>query len=195
MTTAFVLGNGVSRQGIDPAILKQQGTVYGCNALYRTFTPDCLVATDRPIAMQIQESGYAQQNRFHTRKPVEGLGARIIPPDYYGFSSGPVATALAAMDGHTLIYMLGFDLGPNDKNSYNNLYADTEFYKPTGSQATFSGNWIKQIRNIASQFKSTQFVRIVGETTAHVKEFETVLNLQHLPICSFLERINTQRNP
>ena len=58
MTTAFVLGNGVSRQHLSLAQLQRRGKIYGCNALYREFEPDVLVATDRPIATAIQESGY-----------------------------------------------------------------------------------------------------------------------------------------
>jgi hypothetical protein len=31
--TAFVLGNGVSRKGIDPDMLKQHGRVFGLNVM------------------------------------------------------------------------------------------------------------------------------------------------------------------
>ncbi len=78
MTTAFVLGNGRSREPIDLAQLKTQGPVYGCNALYRTFTPDVLIATDRPIATAIQDSGYAKKHRFYTRKPLPESGAHRL---------------------------------------------------------------------------------------------------------------------
>ena len=44
--TAFVLGNGTSRTSIDHTQLKLKGTVYGCNALYREFDPDFLIAVD-----------------------------------------------------------------------------------------------------------------------------------------------------
>jgi hypothetical protein len=43
---AFVIGNGVSRQTIDLEKLKKYGTIYGCNAIYRNFNPDYLVAVD-----------------------------------------------------------------------------------------------------------------------------------------------------
>ena len=43
---AFVLGNGESRKGIDIDDLKQKGTVYACNAVYRTHKPHWLVAVD-----------------------------------------------------------------------------------------------------------------------------------------------------
>ena len=39
---AFVLGNGESRKGILIEDLKQHGTVFACNAVYRTERPDFL---------------------------------------------------------------------------------------------------------------------------------------------------------
>ena len=43
---AFVLGNGESRKGIQIEDLKKHGTVFACNGVYRTDTPDFLVAVD-----------------------------------------------------------------------------------------------------------------------------------------------------
>ena len=120
MTRAFVCGNGISRQAVDLNQLKTLGKIYGCNGLYRDFEPDCLVATDRPIAETIQNSGYSKTHRFHTRKPIHGLGALPVPKQYHGNSSGPIATALAALDGHSTIYLLGYDMGPNGNNRFNN---------------------------------------------------------------------------
>ena len=50
MSRAFVLGNGVSRQQVDLENLKHFGPIYGCNALYRDFTPTALVAQIVPSA-------------------------------------------------------------------------------------------------------------------------------------------------
>jgi len=87
MAVAFVLGNGVSRKGVNLENLRNHGKIYGCNALYREFTPDVLIATDRPISEQIQHSGYPLKNKFYTRKPLEGLGANRVPDQYWGYSS------------------------------------------------------------------------------------------------------------
>ena len=70
MSAAFVLGNGVSRLAIDLNQLKTCGKIYGCNALYREFTPDVLISTDKGIAHAIQNSGYAEKHRMYTRKPL-----------------------------------------------------------------------------------------------------------------------------
>jgi hypothetical protein len=193
MTTAFVLGNGVSRQLVDLALLRSLGKIYGCNALYRDFIPDVLVATDRPISTEIQNSGYAIKNKFYTRKPTENSGAIRVPQDYYGYSSGPIATGIAAIDQYHTIYMIGFDMGPVN-NRFNNVYADTDFYRKSDATPVFTGNWTKQIRRICEDFPQTQFVRVQAKTTADIAEFATIRNLTHLPMHTFLDRINNQKD-
>jgi len=194
MSIAFVLGNGLSRQGIDLNCLAKFGSVYGCNLLYKDFTPTALIATDRPISTEIQESGYSGRARFLTRHPIEGLGAQKVPKKYHGNSSGPIATAVAALDGAKRIYMLGFDMGPSPTGKFNNVYANTQHYKKTSDQPTFTGNWTKQIITITKDFPHSQFIRIIGETTAHIKEFEELPNYETLPLIQFLERINNGKD-
>ena len=194
MSIAFVLGNGTSRRNVNLNQLRQHGKIYGCNALYREFAPDVLIATDRPIATAIQESGYSTKHKFYTRRPLPNLGAQAIPKPYFGFSSGPVAASIAAMDGHRRIYLLGFDLGPSSENLINNLYAGTEFYKPTTSTATFTGNWIKQLCQIAQDHKLTQFVRIFGPTTAEIEQFDQLPNFDRLDLRTLLDRINNKKD-
>jgi hypothetical protein len=194
MTTAFVLGNGVSRACVNLSQLQNHGKIYGCNAVYREFTPDVLVSTDRPIATRIQESGYSAEHVFYTRRPMPGLGAQTVPKPYFGYSSGPIATALAAIHGNHLIYMLGFDMGPCGSKTINNLYAGTEFYKPITAPPTFTGNWLKQLVQVVTDHKNTHFVRVTGPTTARIAELEALRNLEHLDLNMFLDRINNKKD-
>ena len=170
MTTAFVLGNGVSRKGVNLEHLRTHGTIYGCNALYRDFVPDVLIATDRPISEQIQNSGYAQKHKFYTRKPLPDLGARRVPDQYWGYSSGPLAAAIAAADQHLTIYLLGFDMA-GINNRFNNVYADSEFYKRSGATPTYSGNWERQLLKVMHDYPHTNFIRVHGAVTADIPEF------------------------
>lgn len=194
MTIAFVLGNGVSRKNISLTQLQKLGKIYGCNALYREFTPDVLVATDRPIATAIQESGYAQLNRFYTRRPISDLGAQTVPHDYFGYSSGPIAVSLAAQDHHKRIYLLGFDLGPTETQGFNNIYAGTQFYKDVNAAPTYTGNWIKQICRVMRDHAHTQFYRVCGETSARIAELDALPNLFTMNLLDFQDRINTQKD-
>lgn len=194
MSRAFVLGNGISRQAISVAEMGHTGMIYGCNALYREHTPDVLVATDRPIAEHIQRSGYSVAHRFYTRRPLPGFGAQVVPKPYFGYSSGPIAVSLAALDQNQIIYLVGFDMGPTATKTINNVYAGTEFYKPVTAAPTFTGNWIRQLVKIMHDFRATQFVRVAGVTTARLAELESVPNLAHLDLDTFADRINNKKD-
>ena len=58
----FCIGNGESRKGFDLEKLRPYGKIYGCNALYRDFTPDHLTAVDAGIMHEVYNSGYCQKN-------------------------------------------------------------------------------------------------------------------------------------
>jgi hypothetical protein len=191
---AFVLGNGTSRQEISIDQLLQLGSVYACNGVYRTHAVTALIATDHPISKVIQESGYSKINRFYTRRPITGLGAEIVPKPYFGFSSGPIATAVAAMDKNTRIYLLGFDMGPDTQGKFNNVFAGTDFYKDIGAAPTYTGNWVKQLTKVIQDFPNQKFIRVIGATTASISELATVKNLEHMLMTSFLERINNEKD-
>lgn len=192
---AFVLGNGVSRSAIDVDDLIRLGPVYGCNALYRTHALTALVATDRPIAEEIQNSGYSLQHRFYTRRPLPNTGAQAVPRPYFGFSSGPIALALAAAENvGGRIYLLGFDLGPTLSGRFNNLFADTDHYKKSEAAPTFTGNWIRQMITVMRDHPDRQFLRVYGATTAVITEFEAVRNLERVDMVEFLRRINTPKD-
>jgi len=168
--TAFVLGNGISREQISIDVLLSCGSVYACNGVYRTHQVTALIATDTPISQEIQESKYSLNNRFYTRRPIPGLGALPVPKEYFGFSSGPIATAIAAEDRQPVIYLLGFDMaGINDR--FNNVYADSEFYKRSGATPTYTGNWERQLLKVMHDYPHTNFIRVHGAVTSDVPEF------------------------
>jgi len=63
----FVLGNGESRLQLDLKALGRCGGVYGCNALYRDYTPDALIAVDGGMIHEIASSGYIYNNVCYFR--------------------------------------------------------------------------------------------------------------------------------
>jgi len=192
---AFVLGNGISRAGIDVDLLMRLGPTYGCNALYRTHVVTALVATDRPIAQAIQDSGYSLRNRFYTRRPQPNTGAQVVPRQYFGFSSGPIAVALAAADcPGSRIYLLGFDMGPAPTGRFNNVFADSEHYKKSSAPPTFTGNWVRQLIRVTKDYPDCRFVRVHGDTTAEITEFAALTNLERVSIMEFLQRINNPKD-
>jgi hypothetical protein len=193
MTAAFVLGNGISRQQIDLNLLKTLGRVYGCNAIYREFEPDVLISTDMPISDRIQHEGYSKERIHYTRKPLPASGSRRIAQQYFGYSSGPVAVGQAALDGARAIYLIGFDMGPTKIGRFNNIYADTEFYKKSSANPTYTGNWVRQLKQIAKDHPKVSFFRIVGDTTAQISDLLGIANMTHMPIADFQNRINNTK--
>ena len=63
MKRVFCIGNGETRKDFDLESLRPHGKIYGCNALYRDFTPDHLTAVDAGIMHEVYNSGYSQNNR------------------------------------------------------------------------------------------------------------------------------------
>ena len=62
MNKVFLIGNGESRKDFNLDLLKPHGKIYGCNALFRQYTPDVLVSVDHGIMHEIYQSGYCYKN-------------------------------------------------------------------------------------------------------------------------------------
>ena len=70
--SAFVLGNGTSRLSINPFSILNEGKIYGCNAQYREFTVDYLIAVDIKMVNEIIDSQYHKNNEVWTN-PNRGM--------------------------------------------------------------------------------------------------------------------------
>ena len=55
---AFILGNGPDRPTDIKWLNNLEGDTYGCNAIYRDFEPNFLVANDFPMMLEIMNSTY-----------------------------------------------------------------------------------------------------------------------------------------
>lgn len=192
---AFVLGNGTSRSDIDPRKLKTYGKIYGCNALYRDFVPDVLVAVDTKMIREISAIGYHLKNEVWTnpnRYTKEIHGLNLFNPNL-GWSSGPSALNLASKAGFKTIYILGFDYkGLGKQNELvNNIYAGTENYKKVNERATYFGNWQRQTGTCIQRHPKVKYIRVVPDAGSFVPENLIGLeNLTHITIDNFKNRFN-----
>lgn len=184
---AFIIGNGTSRLRLKPESLLDKGIVYGCNAQYREYNPHYLVAVDVKMVNEIIDSGYHKQHQVWTN-PNKGIRTKhninFFSP-HKGWSSGPTALWFAATQGHTSIYIFGFDYqGLNGK--FNNVYADTFNYKRSSDSATYFGNWLSQTEKTIKEFKHIKFFR-VAESGAFIpdKLGPTLNNLSHISFEDF----------
>lgn len=187
--TAFVLGNGRSRLAVALQPLSKLGSIYGCNALYREFAPDALVAVDVKMVNEIISSGYNRDHEVWTN-PNKGIISKdhlnIFNP-HKGWSSGPTALWLACSRGHRDIYILGFDYqGLGGK--LNNVYADTFNYKKSTDVATFYGNWLNQTERVVQEFRSTRFHRVIEKGNIIPDKLGAMPNVEHLTVEDFQKK-------
>ena len=188
---AFVLGNGTSRSSINLNQLKNLGAIYGCNALYREFEPDYLIAVDTKMILEINKAGYQHSHEVWTnpnRAYHQMNGFNFFNPSK-GWSSGPTALWLASTHTNNDIYILGFDYQGID-NKINNIYADTSNYKKSHERATYHGNWLKQTVITCQKFHQKRYIRVLGENPFIPKEFANINNLSHITIEEFKKIFN-----
>ena len=206
MEVAFVLGNGESRKGILIEDLKKHGTIFACNAVYRTETPDFLVCVDPKMVFEIAESDYPTKHQvwsnfnaqYNKNQKVKDHIKWLKPS--LGWSSGPTALRMACDRGFKKIYMLGFDYQGHhlpdhrgNRYKFNNLFKDTRNYKKSKDEATFYGNWMNQTKKCIQDFKSTEFTRVISKDGFKPKDLEWKGKLDHLTTDDFLQKFDLKK--
>tara|TARA_R110001606_G_scaffold15338_1_gene63257 strand:+ start:474 stop:1058 length:585 start_codon:yes stop_codon:yes gene_type:complete len=189
--TAFVLGNGTSRKSIDLNQLKENGKVYGCNALFREFAPDFLVAVDTKMILEINKAAYQHSHPVWTNpnRAFNKMNGFNFFQTSKGWSSGPTALWLASTHSTDTIYIIGFDYASID-DKVNNIYADTYNYKKSYEKATYHGNWVRQTMITCQKFNKKRYIRVLGENAYTPKEFLDLTNLSNISIEEFNNSFN-----
>jgi len=165
---AAVIGNGLTRKEFDLRHLKNYSGLlgadtlqtYGCNALYREFTPDFLIANNKTITNEIAEAGYADHHVVYTHvgNTLDNPGKfYIIPFDPYT-DAGTTALYIAAFDGHKKIYMLGFDGQPDENYNYN-VYAGTNGYDDLNA-TILDYKWTNDRKTLFDLYNDVEFILV-----------------------------------
>ena len=198
---AFVLGNGESRKGIEINDLMGKGTVFACNAVYRTHRPHFLIAVDPKMIFEIAETDYPVHNKVwsnfnaqYNKHPKILNHVNWFKPSL-GWSSGPTALRMACEHGFKEIYILGFDYqGHNQGKRFtlNNMFGDTRNYKKRNDEATFYGNWMNQTKRCLQDFKDVRFHRVIPKGWFRPKDLEWNGNIDHPTTEEFLSKFNLQ---
>lgn len=157
----FVFGNGRTRLNIDFDEVKPYGPIYACNAVYRGYTPDYLIAVDKKMLEELHYTNYMQDNNVYTfisQKTPKYKHLNYIDPAM-GYSSGPTALHLSASHNPHEVYIFGFDF-EGIEGKINNVFAGTHNYKSADQGPTFFGNWLKQTENIIKNNSNIKYYRV-----------------------------------
>jgi len=204
---AVVLGNGLSRTELYPQgnllqLLEEHkggllaaGRVqtYGCNAIVRDFIPDFVVANDE-VAQELINSGVCD------RTIVYGTAAMVLsyPGKFYlvpqdpSWDMGARAAYMACFDGHTTVYLMGFDCydGHASEQHVYNVYADTPGYPATNSPNT-EAFFIKTLEEVFRTYPQVDFVRVMPTGNYTMPDsWKYFLNLRQIGFNDFVREID-----
>lgn len=183
-TQAVAIGNGESRQNFDLRLIggNRAGILgtdrlqsYGCNALYRDFTPDFLIATGDKIIEEIANSGYTANNIVYTSAgPILNYpGKFYLTPQNLSYDAGSLATYMACFDGHKKVFLIGFDQYDNhhqaDDGVYNNIYKNTNGYL-NDAESQNAQFFTLALRNVMIAYSDVEFVRVMPLATHWVPD-------------------------
>lgn len=178
---AFVLGNGKSRTHLKLDNLQKNAVVYACNAIYREYDPNYLIAVDVKMVNEIVTAGYHKTHAVWTN-PNKGISTKshlnFFSP-HKGWSSGPTALWFASQHGYKDIYIFGFDY-QGLEGKFNNVYADTFNYKKSTDSATFFGNWLNQTCTTIKENKNINYVRVIEQGNFIPDKLNGLPNLRHI---------------
>lgn len=160
----FAIGNGKSRLSVNLHCLRQHGAIVGCNALYRDFTPDFLIAADSAMINEIVEAGYHEKYPvLTTNKSASIANPRIkFIPKVAGWPAGPAAIFCASEFVPTEVYLIGFDFS-GDSGKVNNVYAGTQNYVDADSVEVYYANWLNQIETIVKKTPYITYKRVTSD--------------------------------
>jgi hypothetical protein len=150
----FLIGNGKSRDTFDLERLRGKGTIIGCNALYRDFAPDILIAIDAKLITELKESKYCEDNFCVTpANRTVGLKALKWRTDRFNTSGCFGMKMIMELMQPTKCYMIGMDGFPG------NMYDKTKNYSPNTLQ-NFSGVVSYYMQVLNGKVGDTLFINV-----------------------------------
>ena len=130
LSRAFIVGNGKSRNKFDLEQLRKHGTIYGCNALYRDFKPDYLIAIDEAITEEIKASDFPPGRFIYPPFEEQFEHPEFNPFTRLRSNAGMNAMIEAVKHGRRELVCLGFDFIIQNELATDNMYQGTQCYGP-----------------------------------------------------------------
>jgi hypothetical protein len=202
---AVAIGNGPSRLNLYPygnileMLKKHKGGLlasgavqtYGCNALYRDFTPDFLVCSN-DMATELAHSGYCDHHIVYGSSDavLEYPGKFYLTPQNPSWDAGAIAAYMACFDGHKQVYVIGHDCHSDDAFINYNVYTGTPNY-PAFNSANTEGFFIKTLTTLMQVYNDVEFVRVMPDENWYCPdEWKYMLNFRQIHFNDFVTEID-----
>jgi hypothetical protein len=199
-TNALVIGNGESRSKFDLNVIAEHkgGSVasgalqtYGCNALYRDYVPHFLVATRNEVISELIDSNVTAESIVYANLDITKAhpGKFYYIPQNPCWNSGAMAAYLACFDGHTKVFLVGFDGVDTPTHSYN-LYQGTNGY-PELEHGYSEEFYVKAMSQVFAAYPKVDFVRVMPTNSFRLpEEWKWVPNLRQIDFNQFVNEVD-----
>lgn len=194
-TQAIAIGNGESRLDFDLRFVTghkgghTEGRLqsYGCNALYRNFTPDYLITVGDVVAEEIVNSGFCDDNIVYanadlvTRYP----GKFYLVPQNPLMNAGTLAAYMACFDGHSKVFLIGYDMY-DEETTVNNIYKNTNGYSNSADREN-GEFYVLSLAMIMQTYNDVEFVRVMpSEHHWSHTEIDSLPNFRQIDYSTFV---------
>jgi hypothetical protein len=156
----FIIGNGLSRRNIDLKILRNKGTIIGCNTLYKDFIPDVLIAGDQKMIARIGKTTYPDNNYFiapgSNRKRIPEDKKAYILPIIRFHTTGCAGMHYAGLIEADVTYLIGFDCYGD------NIYSGTEGYSKTANKTKYK-QFVEFYEKAMKLYPSTKYINVIKD--------------------------------
>jgi hypothetical protein len=172
---ACIIGNGPSRLNFDLDRINETMYTYGCNALYRDFMPNYLIAMDDQLVREILANKIQHKTNFYTQEKHKfdhmtvDVNEKInwLKPLDKRLDSGNSALEVALNHAYDIIYIIGFDYNTED-HKLDNVYKGTTHYARNSHNyhaKEMASEWKQRLRNLIREFPNTKIIRVNGSNT------------------------------
>jgi hypothetical protein len=195
---AIIVGNGVSRRGVDLAELNRYAIMFGCNAIYREYFPEFIVSLDKGMIKELYDSKYPEE-RLIIPTHDEQYEPAIFNPSRPRNNAGMIAMDHAIRRGYDYLVCLGMDFLIHDPDvNVDNMFEGTLNYGPeTRASVNDTINRSKYFNWFVQQHPNVTFLFLFPESfqDRYLRLDALYKNLNVLPIALWSTILKPQAAP
>jgi hypothetical protein len=186
---AHVIGNSTSRKGFDLNLLTGQtggeygaqsvGQTYGCNLLYKDFSPTFLICINKQICADIALSEYTKDNIVYSnvKNIIQHQGHFYLYPQLFTGNTGSLALRLACADGHKKIYLIGMTTYSMPED--NIYFGSHDAYKAANIEGA-NNKFISDCTKIFLTYNDVEFFYVAKDAGLMPEEYNWCPNVKEI---------------